>query len=74
MALGHEKLEVDRAAIESVGWAYRYCETLKGHRNAKDQRLRAAQAMALNITEGNGNATNGDRRRYVEIARGSALA
>ena len=24
--------------------------------------------------EGNGKATNGDRRRYVEIARGSALA
>jgi uncharacterized protein YkwD len=47
MAFGDEKLDVYRAAIESVGWAYRYCETLKGHRNAKDQRLRASQAMAL---------------------------
>jgi four helix bundle protein len=73
MAFGHEKLDVYRAAIEYVGWAYRYCGKLKGHRNAKDQLLRASQAIALNIAEGNGKATNGDRRRYFEIARGSAL-
>ena len=30
--------------------------------------------MALNIAEGNGKATTGDRRRYFEIARGSPLA
>ena len=47
MAFGHEKLDVYRAAIASIGWAYRYCEKLKGYRNAKDQRLRASQAMAL---------------------------
>jgi hypothetical protein len=34
--------------------------------------LRASQAIALNIAEGNGKATDGDRRRYFEIARGSA--
>jgi four helix bundle protein len=64
---------VYRAAIEYVGWAYRFCESLKGHRNAKDQLLRASQAIPLNIAEGNGKATDGDRRRYFEIARGSAL-
>jgi hypothetical protein len=37
MAFGHEKLDVYRAAIESVGWAYRFCEALAGHRNAKGQ-------------------------------------
>ncbi len=73
MGFGHEKLDVYRAAIEYVGWAYRYCESLKGHRNAKDQLLRASQAIPLNIAEGNGKATDGDRRRYFEIARGSAL-
>ena len=73
MGFGHEKLDVYRAAIEYVGWAYRYCENLKGHRNAKDQLLRASQAIPLNIAEGNGKATDGDRRRYFEIARGSAL-
>jgi len=73
MGFGHEKLDVYRAAIEYVGWAYRYCESLTGHRNAKDQLLRASQAIPLNIAEGNGKATDGDRRRYFEIARGSAL-
>jgi four helix bundle protein len=46
---------------------------LKAHRNAKEQLLRASQAIPLNIAEGNGKATEGDRRRYFEIARGSAL-
>ncbi len=73
MAFGHEKLDVYRAAIEYVGWAYHFCEGLKGHRNAKDQLLRASQAIPLNIAEGNGKGTAGDRRRYFEIARGSAL-
>ncbi len=43
-----------RAAIEYVGWAYRFCESLKGHRNAKDQLLRASQAIPLNIAEATG--------------------
>jgi len=73
MAFGHEKLDVYRAAIEYVGWAYRLCEGLQGHRNAKEQLLRASQAIPLNIAEGNGKATDGDRRRFFEIARGSAL-
>lgn len=73
MSFGHERLDVYRAAIEYVGWAYRFCEGLKGHRNAKDQLLRASQAIPLNIAEGNGKATDGDRRRYFEIARGSAM-
>ena len=73
MAFGHEKLDVYRAAIEYVGWTYRLCNGLKGHRNAKDQLLRASQSIPLNIAEGNGKATGGDRRRYFEIARGSAL-
>ncbi len=74
MVFGHERLDVYRAALDYVGWAYRLCEKLKGqHPNAKDQLLRASQAIPLNIAEGNGKATDGDRRRYFEIARGSAL-
>lgn len=73
MSFGHEQLDVYRAAILYVGWAFRLCEELKGHRNAKDQLLRASQAIPLNIAEGNGKATDGDRRRFFEIARGSAL-
>ena len=33
VGFGHEKLDVYRAAIEYVGWVYRFCESLKGHRN-----------------------------------------
>ncbi len=45
MAFGHEKLDVYRAAIEYMTWAYRFCEALTGHLNAKDQLLRASQAI-----------------------------
>ena len=64
MGLGHEKLDVYRSAIKYVGWSYRYCESLKGLRNAKDQLLRAYQAIPLNIAEGNGAVHGGSRSRY----------
>ena len=73
MSFGHEQLDVYRLALEYVRWAHQLGEGLKGHRNAKEQLLRASQAIPLNIAEGNGKATDGDRRRYFEIARGSAL-
>jgi hypothetical protein len=65
-AIGHEKLDVHRAAIESVGRASRYCKTLKGHRNAKDQRLRASQAMALKTVEGKGPRVTAKRRTGID--------
>ena len=37
------------------------------------QWLRASQSIPLNIAEGNGKTAEADRRRYFEIARGSAL-
>ena len=73
MTFGHEQLDVYRLSLKYVGWVYRFCENLKGHRNARDQLLRASQSIPLNIAEGNGKATEGDRRRFFEIARGSAL-
>jgi len=73
MTFGHERLDVYHTAIEYVGWAFRLCERLNAHRNAKDQLLRASQSIPLNIAEGNGKATEGERRRFFEIARGSAL-
>ena len=73
MTFGHERLDVYRTAIEYVGWAFRVCERLKGHRSAKDQLLRASQSIPLNIAEGNGKPMEGERRRFSESARGSAL-
>ena len=35
--------------------------------------MRASQSVPLNIAEGNGKTGEADRRRYFEIARGSAL-
>jgi four helix bundle protein len=73
MTFGHEQLDVYRAGIDYVGWAFRLSERLQSHRSAKDQLLRASQAIPLNIAEGNGKASEADRRRFFEIARGSAL-
>jgi four helix bundle protein len=74
MALGHEKLDVYRLSIGYVAWVYEKCANLTGvHRSARDQWLRASQSIPLNIAEGNGKTAQADRRRYFEIARGSAL-
>ena len=74
MALGHERLDVYRLAICYVAWVYEKAVALEGlHRAARDQWLRASQSIPLNIAEGNGKTAEADRRRYFEIARGSAL-
>ena len=74
MGLGHEKLDVYRLSIGYVAWVYKKAGSLTGvHRPARDQWLRASQSIPLNIAEGNGKTAQADRRRYFEIARGSAL-
>ena len=74
MTLGHEKLDVYRLSLGYVAWVYEKANDLNGvHRPARDQWLRASQSIPLNIAEGNGKTAEADRRRYFEIARGSAL-
>ncbi|MEM0964534.1 MAG: four helix bundle protein [Verrucomicrobiota bacterium] len=74
MSFGHEKLDVYRLAVLYVSRVFGYSNNLNGlHRHARDQWLRASQSIPLNIAEGNGKATEPDRRRFFEIARGSAL-
>ena len=74
MTLGHEQLDVYRLSIGYVAWVYEQAGSLNGvHRAARDQWLRASQSIPLNIAEGNGKTAQPDRRRYFEIARGSAL-
>jgi four helix bundle protein len=70
----HDRLDVYRLSIECVANAFDTCRLLSGlHRHARDQWLRAAQSVSLNIAEGNGKRSLNDRARFLDIARGSAL-
>src|SRR6056297_4121867 len=74
MVFGHEHLDVYRLSVDDVAWSYALAKELSGvDRHARDQLLRAAQSIPLNVAEGNGKGTNADRRRFFEIVRGSAL-
>ena len=73
LRFGHEQLDVYRLAVDYVAWSHALAKGLKGvDRHARDQLLRAAQSIPLNVAEGNGKGTNADRRRFFETARGSA--
>jgi four helix bundle protein len=70
----HEKLDVYRLSIEYVAASYENAKALRGaNRHIRDQWLRAAQSIPLNIAEGNGKQNLKDKNRYFQIARGSAL-
>ncbi len=74
MGLGHEKLDVYRLSIGYVARVYEKAGSPTGvHRPAREQWLRASQSIPLNIAERNGKTAQTDRRRYFEIACGSAL-
>ena len=70
----HERLDVYRLSIAYVAFSYQIAKSLSGsNRQARDQWLRAAQSIPLNIAEGNGKQSLKDKNRFFEIARGSAL-
>ncbi len=70
----HDRLDVYRLSIEYVANSFESSRSLEGlHRHARDQWLRAAQSIPLNIAEGNGNRSLKDRARLLDIAPGSAL-
>jgi len=70
----HDRLDVYRLSIEYVASSFVVARDLNGcHRHARDQWLRAAQSIPLNIAEGNGKRSLKDRSRFLDIARGSAL-
>lgn len=70
----HDRLDVYRLSIEYVASAFDVSKSLSGmHRHARDQWLRAAQSIPLNIAEGNGKRSLKDRARFFDIARGSSF-
>ena len=70
----HDRLDVYRLSIDYVASSFAIAKDLNGtHRHARDQWLRAAQSIPLNIAEGNGKRSLKDRSRFLDIARGSAL-
>jgi four helix bundle protein len=70
----HERLDVYRLSIDYVAFSYGLAKTLVGNnRHARDQWLRAARSIPLNIAEVNGKQGFNDKNRFFEIARGSAL-
>jgi four helix bundle protein len=70
----HERLDVYRLSNDYVARSFEASQSLEGlHRHARDQWLRAAQSIPLNIAEGNGKRSPKDRARFLDIARGSAL-
>ena len=70
----HDRLDVYRLSIDYVASSFGIAPSLVGpHRHARDQWLRAAQSITLNIAEGNGKRSLKDRNRFLDIARGSTL-
>ena len=70
----HDRLDVHRLSIDYVASSFVVGKDLNGcHRHARDQWLRAAQSIPLNIAEGNGKRSLKDRSRFFDIARGSAV-
>ena len=62
----HDRLEVYRLSIQYVADAFDTSCLLVGlHRHARDQWLRAAQSIPLNIAEGNGKRSLKDRARFL---------
>jgi len=73
MQFDHEKLDVYRASVEFNRLASELLTGSHENRHVRDQLLRAALSIPLNIAEGNGKRSVADRKRFFEIARGSAM-
>lgn len=73
MWLDHERLDVYQVSLDFAAWSYELAKQLKSvDRHPRDQLLRASQSIALNIAEGCGKLPSPERRRFLQIAGGSA--
>jgi len=73
MQLDHERLDVYQVSLDFAAWSYELAKRLKSlDRHSRDQLLRASQSITLNIAEGCGKLPSAERRRFLQIAGGSA--
>ena len=72
MKFSHEDLRVYQRSIEFGAWAQPVLERLPPGVSARSQLERAATSIPLNIAEGNIKSSLRERRKYWEIALGSA--
>ncbi|WP_231612138.1 four helix bundle protein [Novipirellula galeiformis] len=69
-----DRLDVYCFSIVYVASSFKLASDFSGpHRHARDQWLRAAQSVPLNIAEGNRKRRFNDRSRCLDLVRGSAL-
>ena len=72
--LDFERLDAYQCALQFAAVSLALIERLpRGHAEVADQLRRATLSVPLNIAEGSGKTSEGDRRRYHTIARGSAM-
>jgi four helix bundle protein len=69
--LPHERLDVYRVAVE-LHRALTASLPRRCSRELRDQLIRASTSVVLNIAEGAGRTAIADKRRFYEIAKGSA--
>lgn len=73
MQLDHERLDVYHLALDFLVYANGVIEGLpRGRSHLADQFTRASTSIVLNLAEGAGKVSKGDKRRYYLTARGSA--
>ena len=73
MAFDHEQLDVYQLGLDFLSLAERVIQALpKGRAHLADQLTRASMSIVLNVAEGAGKFSKGDKRRYYLAARGSA--
>ncbi|MBW2255293.1 MAG: four helix bundle protein [Deltaproteobacteria bacterium] len=68
---GHENLDVYCLAVKVARWAARQ-SIPSARRHLRDQLVRAADSVVLNIAEGCGQEPGAARRNHFRIAMGSA--
>ena len=67
----HEKLDAYQKALTFAAWSEPILERVPKSAAVHGQLDRARTSIVLNIPEGNGRFTAGDRCKFFDIARGS---